>query len=111
MRYSPGRASAAALLALAALLAVRPVVAEQTLLNVSYDPTREFYAEANKIFAERWKAQTGEGIAIRASHGGSGAQARAVIDGLEADVVTLALASDIDVIAERAHLLPTDWQR
>jgi sulfate/thiosulfate transport system substrate-binding protein len=110
MRYSLRRAPMIALLALAVLVA-RPVAAEQTLLNVSYDPTREFYAEINKVFAERWKAQSGETIAIRASHGGSGAQARAVIDGLEADVVTLALASDIDVIAERAHLLPTDWQR
>ena len=111
MRYSPARASVVVLLALAVLLVVRPAAAEQTLLNVSYDPTREFYAEVNKIFAERWRAQSGESIAIRASHGGSGAQARAVIDGLEADVVTLALASDIDIIATRAHLLPTDWQR
>jgi sulfate/thiosulfate-binding protein len=110
MRYSPARASVVVLLALAVLLVVRPAAAEQTLLNVSYDPTREFYVELNKIFAERWRAQSGESIAIRASHGGSGAQARAVIDGLEADVVTLALASDIDIIAERAHLLPTDWQ-
>jgi sulfate/thiosulfate transport system substrate-binding protein len=111
MRSSLARVSAFALLALAALLVARPVAAEQRLLNVSYDPTREFYAEVNKVFAARWQAQTGESIAIRASHGGSGAQARAVIDGLEADVVTLALASDIDIIAERAHLLPTDWQR
>jgi sulfate/thiosulfate transport system substrate-binding protein len=110
MRSSLARVSAFALLALVVLVA-RPVAAEQRLLNVSYDPTREFYAEVNKVFAARWQAQTGESIAIRASHGGSGAQARAVIDGLEADVVTLALASDIDIIAERAHLLPTDWQR
>jgi len=100
-----------ALLALAAIIAARPATAEQSLLNVSYDPTRELYADVNKAFAERWKAQTGQTIALGASHGGSGAQARAVIDGLEADVVTLALASDIDIIAERAHLLPTDWQR
>src|SRR5438874_8852966 len=104
-------ASLVALLALVVVLAARPAAADRALLNVSYDPTRELYAEMNKAFAESWKAQTGQTIAISASHGGSGAQARAVIDGLEADVVTLALASDIDVIAERAHLLPSDWQR
>jgi sulfate transport system substrate-binding protein len=84
--------------------------ADRTLLNVSYDPTRELYTDYNKAFAERWKARTGETVSVRASHGGSGAQARAVIDGLEADVVTLALAYDIDAIAERAKLLPEDWQ-
>jgi len=111
MRHAGLGAPLVALLALAAIIAARPATAEQSLLNVSYDPTREFYADVNKAFAERWKAQTGQTIALGASHGGSGAQARAVIDGLEADVVTLALASDIDIIAERAHLLPTDWQR
>jgi sulfate/thiosulfate-binding protein len=111
MRYIHARAPAIALLAFAAMLAMRPAAAEQSLLNVSYDPTREFYADIDNAFAKLWKAQTGETIAVGASHGGSGAQARAVIDGLEADVVTLALASDIDVIAERAHLLPADWQR
>jgi sulfate transport system substrate-binding protein len=85
--------------------------AEQSLLNVSYDPTREFYADYNRVFAEHWKARTGETVSIRASHGGSGSQARAVIDGLGADVVTLALAYDIDAIAERAKLLPPDWQK
>ena len=85
--------------------------ADQSLLNVSYDPTREFYADYNRFFAERWKEQTGETIAVRASHSGSGAQARAVIDGLEADVVTLALAYDIDAIADKANLLPSDWQK
>ena len=80
------------------------------LLNVSYDPTREFYADANRAFAAQWKQQTGETVEIRASHGGSGKQARAVIDGLEADVVTLALAPDIDAIADKGKLLPTDWQ-
>jgi sulfate/thiosulfate-binding protein len=85
--------------------------ADTTLLNVSYDPTREFYAEVNKAFVERWKAETGETLSIRASHGGSGAQARAVIDGLEADVVTLALAWDIDAIAEQAKLLDPGWQK
>ena len=76
-----------------------------TLLNVSYDPTREFYQEFNAAFARHWKAKTGEKVTIRQSHGGSGKQARAVIDGLEADVVTLALAYDIDAIAEKAKLL------
>ncbi len=85
--------------------------AEQSLLNVSYDPTRELYADYNRVFAQHWKARTGETVSIRASHGGSGSQARAVIDGLGADVVTLALAYDIDAIAERAKLLPLDWQK
>jgi sulfate transport system substrate-binding protein len=85
--------------------------ADQSLLNVSYDPTRELYADHNRFFAERWKEQTGDTIAVRASHSGSGAQARAVIDGLEADVVTPALAYDIDAIAERTKLLPADWQK
>jgi sulfate/thiosulfate-binding protein len=82
-----------------------------TLLNVSYDPTREFYADVNKAFAAQWKAKTGDTVAVKQSHGGSGKQARSVIDGLEADVVTLALAYDIDEIAERAKLLPADWQK
>ncbi len=81
-----------------------------SLLNVSYDPTREFYADVNQAFAAQWKQQTGETIDIRASHGGSGKQARAVIDGLEGDVVTLALAADIDAIADKGKLLPADWQ-
>ncbi|GHB99173.1 sulfate ABC transporter substrate-binding protein [Thermomonas carbonis] len=83
---------------------------EKELLNVSYDPTREFYAELNKAFAADWKAQTGETLTIRASHGGSGKQARSVIDGLEADVVTLALSADIDVLATNGKLLPANWQ-
>lgn len=81
-----------------------------TLLNVSYDPTREFYKEFNAAFAKFWLGRTGETVTINQSHDGSGKQARAVIDGLEADVVTLALAADIDQIAARAHLLPADWQ-
>ena len=81
-----------------------------SLLNVSYDPTRELYTELNQAFARKWKETTGEDITIDQSHGGSGKQARGVIDGLEADVVTLALAYDIDVIAEKAQLLPADWQ-
>lgn len=81
-----------------------------TLLNVSYDPTREFYGEFNESFAAHWKQQTGQTVLVEPSHGGSGKQARAVIDGMQADVVTLALAYDIDVIAEKAQLLPRDWQ-
>ncbi len=82
-----------------------------TLLNVSYDPTGEFYKEYNAAFARHWAAGGGEPVAIRQSHGGSGKQARAVIEGLETDVVTLALAADIDAIAERARLLPRGWQQ
>ena len=82
-----------------------------SLLNVSYDPTREFYTDFNKAFAAQWKAKTGDVVTVKQSHGGSGKQARSVIDGLEADVVTLALAYDIDEIAERAKLLPADWQK
>ena len=95
-----------ALLAASAAASARDV----ELLNVSYDPTREFYAEVNQSFAAQWKQQTGETLKIRASHGGSGKQARSVIDGLEADVVTLALAADIDAIANNAKLLPANWQ-
>jgi sulfate transport system substrate-binding protein len=80
------------------------------LLNVSYDPTRELYTEINPLFAARWKAKTGADLTINQSHGGSGKQARSVIDGLEADVVTLALAHDIDAIAAHGELLPPDWQ-
>lgn len=82
-----------------------------TLLNVSYDPTRELYQDINLAFGKAWQAKTGQAVTIRQSHGGSGKQARAVIDGLEADVVTLALASDIDEIAARAKSLPTGWQQ
>ena len=84
---------------------------EITLLNVSYDPTRELYQDFNAAFAEYWKAKTGQTVTIQQSHRGSGKQARAVIDGLEADAVTLALAYDIDAIAEHAKLLPADWQK
>jgi sulfate transport system substrate-binding protein len=80
------------------------------LLNVSYDPTRELYADYNKAFAKYWKDKTGQDVKVRQSHGGAGKQARAVIDGLEADVVTLALAYDIDAIHEKAGLIPADWQ-
>jgi len=84
---------------------------EVTILNVSYDPTRELYQEYNAAFARYWKAKTGDTVSVKASHGGSGKQARSVIDGLEADVVTLALAYDVDEIAARAKLLPADWQK
>src|SRR3954454_6540294 len=94
----------------AAWLAPHPAGAETALLNASYDPTRRFYTEIDRAFAAEWQAETGETVKLRQSHGGSGKQARAVIFGLEADVVTLALAYDIDAIAA-AGLLPADWQR
>jgi sulfate transport system substrate-binding protein len=84
--------------------------AEVTLLNVSYDPTRELYSDFNKSFAAHWKKKTGDTVKINQSHGGSGRQARSVIDGLAADVVTLALAADIDAIATHGKLLPVNWQ-
>jgi sulfate/thiosulfate transport system substrate-binding protein len=83
---------------------------DATLLNVSYDPTRELYQEVDAAFTRQWQAKTGEKVTIQQSHGGSGKQARAVIDGLEADVVTLALAYDIDALHDKAGLLPADWQ-
>ena len=86
------------------------VAKDVTILNVSYDPTRELYQEYNAAFAKYWKAKTGDTLSVKSSHGGSGKQARSVIDGLEADVVTLALAYDIDEIAAKAKLLPADWQ-
>ncbi len=85
--------------------------AERTLLNVSYDPTRELYQAYNAVFDKYWKAKTGDTVTVQQSHAGSGAQARAVIDGLKADVVTLALAYDIDNIADRAKSIPQDWQK
>ena len=88
-----------------------PAWADATLLNVSYDPTRELYQAFNTAFAKQWQAKTGEKVVVRQSHGGSGKQARTVIDGLDADVVTLALASDINAIADKAKLLPADWQK
>jgi len=81
-----------------------------TLLNVSYDPTREFYEDYNKAFGVYWKAKTGETVSVNQSHGGSGKQARSVIDGLEADVVTLALAYDIDALSTQGHMIPANWQ-
>ncbi|WP_238160433.1 sulfate ABC transporter substrate-binding protein [Pigmentiphaga sp. H8] len=93
--------------------AVSPVAAQQkqTLLNVSYDPTRELYKDLDKAFAAEYRKKAGVDLTIRQSHGGSGAQARSVIDGLDADVVTLALAYDIDALHERGNLLPADWQK
>ena len=82
-----------------------------SLLNVSYDPTRELYQEVNKAFSRVWQAKTGDTVSVKQSHGGSGKQARSVIDGLEADVVTLALAYDVDELAEKAKLIPSDWQK
>ncbi|MEJ6844794.1 sulfate ABC transporter substrate-binding protein [Sinorhizobium fredii] len=84
--------------------------ADTTILNVSYDPTRELYKDFNAAFAEKWKADTGETVTIQTSHGGSGKQARSVIDGLEADVVTLALEADIDAIAKATSKIPADWK-
>jgi sulfate/thiosulfate-binding protein len=89
-----------------------PASADQVkLLNVSYDPTREFYQEYNAAFSKYWKGKTGDDVTVQQSHGGSGKQAQLVISGLEADVVTLALAYDIDAISQQAQLLPADWQK
>lgn len=99
-------------LGLTAALAISSTAwANVELLNVSYDPTRELYQEFNPAFAKYWKEKTGETVTIKQSHGGAGKQARAVIDGLEADVVTLALAYDIDAIAEKTGKIPADWQK
>src|SRR5262245_44724230 len=97
----------------AALVLAAPAaaVAQTTLLNVSYDPTRELYQEFNAAFAKHWKAKTGETVTIRQSHGGSGKQARSVIDGLEADVVTLALAYDVDALNKNGGLIPVEWEK
>src|SRR5437867_258292 len=100
----------ASLIVALAIATSAPVRADTTVLNVSYDPTRELYQELNASFARHWQAQTGEKVTIKQSHGGSSKQARAVIDGLDADVVTLALAYDVDAIAEKAKLIPADWQ-
>jgi sulfate/thiosulfate-binding protein len=100
----------AAVLALGSLFSIA-ACADLTLLNVSYDPTRELYQQFNAAFVRQWEAKTGDKVTIRQSHGGSGKQARTVIDGLSADVVTLALAYDIDEIAAKAKLLPVDWQK
>lgn len=93
-----------------ALAAVTLTASEVTILNVSYDPTRELYSEFNSAFTKHWKEKTGHTVTIEQSHGGAARQARAVIDGLQADVVTLALAYDIDAIHENGKLIPKDWQ-
>jgi sulfate transport system substrate-binding protein len=93
-----------------ALAATGAIAAEETLLNVSYDPTRELYVQYNQAFAKYWEEKTGDKVTVNQSHGGAGKQARAVIDGLEADVVTLALSYDIDQLYEKAKLIPKDWQ-
>ncbi len=109
--HSDSWAAALALSASLALAAAAPALAGSArLLNVSYDPTRELYADYNKAFAAFWKSTSGEDMSVSQSHGGSGKQARSVIDGLDADVVTLALAYDIDAIAEKGQLLPRNWQ-
>jgi len=99
------------LAATAVAIVTTAAFADATLLNVSYDPTRELYQEFNRAFVKYWQAKAGEKVTIRQSHGGSGKQARSVIDGLDADVVTLALADDINAIAAASKLLPADWQK
>jgi sulfate transport system substrate-binding protein len=99
------------LLAFALATPLFALAADVTLLNVSYDPTRELYVDYNAAFAKHWKAKTGDNVTVKQSHGGSGKQARGVIDGLSADVVTLALSYDIDEIGAKAKLIPADWQK
>ena len=101
-------------LAVSALSLILPIIskaADISLLNVSYDPTRELYQVYNEAFVKYWKAKTGDNVKVQQSHGGGGKQARAVIDGLEADVVTLALSYDIDQLSEKGRLIPADWQK
>ncbi len=110
MRLRPIIMLAIAATVIAAAIAPSSASAQQTILNVSYDPTRELYQAYDAAFAAYWKAKTGQPLTIEQSHGGSGKQARAVIDGLEADVVTLGLAYDIDALHVKADLLPANWQ-
>ena len=111
MNITRRRFQASALALVGVLLASgHAAAAELTLLNVSYDPTRELYDDYNKAFVRHWEAKSGKKVIIRQSHGGSGKQARTVIDGLQADVVTLALAGDIDALATQGKLLPANWQ-
>lgn len=100
-------------ISLLAALVLAPIAqaADITLLNVSYDPTRELYQDYNNAFSKYWKAKTGDNVSVKASHGGSGKQARAIIDGLDADVATLALAYDVDQLFEKGKLIPKDWQK
>ncbi|MGA0530923.1 sulfate ABC transporter substrate-binding protein [Hansschlegelia sp. KR7-227] len=109
-RRHAARILAALTLAAPLFAGVAPAAAQTKITNVSYDPTRELYKAFNAAFAKNWKAETGETISVQASHGGSGKQARSVIDGLNADVVTLALAADIDAIAKATGKLPENWQ-
>jgi len=102
---------AAAALGAALLLGAATASADKTLLNVSYDPTRELYVEYNALFAKHWQETKAEAVTINQSHGGSGKQARSVVDGLEADVVTLALAGDVQALADRGNLIPKAWQK
>jgi sulfate transport system substrate-binding protein len=112
LKFSVPSAILAAVVIVALFAGGSAVAAKEVkLLNVSYDPTRELYAEYNTAFAKYWQAKTGDTVAISQSHGGSGKQAQSVINGLEADVATLALAYDIDAIAKQAKLLPADWQK
>ncbi len=110
MNYRLSAAAIAAIVACALVGCGKGPASEVTLLNVSYDPTRELYEAVNPAFAAHWKQTHGQDVEIKQSHGGSGRQARSVIDGLPADVVTLALAGDIDAIAEQGKLLPLNWQ-
>lgn len=111
--YRPSffRSAITSLLGFIILAAGASHAAEITLLNASYDPTRELYQDFNAAFAKQWQAKTGDIVSIKQSHGGSGKQARAVIDGLEADVVTLALAYDVDALHDKAQLVPANWQK
>jgi sulfate/thiosulfate transport system substrate-binding protein len=111
MTGSKKKMLAAALATAGIVIAGRAYAASQTILNVSYDPTRELYQEYSAAFTKYWKGKTGNDLTVNQSNGGSGKQARAVIDGLDADVVTLGLAYDIDAISEKAQLLPADWQK
>ena len=97
--------------ALSGLSAMAQAPTSVTLLNVSYDPTRELYAEFNQAFAKHWKGKTGQDVSVKQSHGGSGKQARSIIDGLDADVATLALAGDTDALHKNGNLIPKDWQK
>jgi sulfate/thiosulfate-binding protein len=99
------------IIAAATLTVLSVNAADINLLNVSYDPTRELYQDYNQAFAKYWKAKTGDNVKVQASHGGSGKQARAIIDGLEADVATLALSYDVDQLYEKGRLIPADWQK
>jgi sulfate/thiosulfate transport system substrate-binding protein len=110
-RISRRSALAAGLLLSIATLSGTVQAADVSILNVSYDPTRELYQDFNAAFAKHWKAQSGDNVTIKQSHGGSGKQARAVIDGLEADVVTLALAGDVDQLYKNGGLIPADWNK